>query len=122
MPVPQIQILGGGAHAAGRVDLQDFMVICPGAGSFAEALDWTAEVYRAAGALLANKGARAGVADEGGWWPAFESNEEGLAELVRRDRATPASSPARTSRLRSTWPPRSSTVVGATASRWRTGR
>ena len=82
MPVPQIQIYGGGAHAAGRVDLQDYMVTCPGAGSFAESLDWIAEVYHAAGARLAKKGARAGVADEGGWWPAFKSNEEGLAELV----------------------------------------
>jgi enolase len=82
MPVPQVQIYGGGAHARGRVDIQDYMVICTGAGSFAESLAWTAEVYRAAGARLAKKGALQGVADEGGWWPAFQSNEEGLAELV----------------------------------------
>ncbi|HXZ50936.1 MAG TPA: phosphopyruvate hydratase [Burkholderiales bacterium] len=82
LPVPQIQIFGGGAHARGRVDVQDYMLVCTGAGSFAEALDWTAEVYRAAGARLAKRGQLAGVADEGGWWPAFKSNEEGLAELV----------------------------------------
>jgi enolase len=82
MPVPQVQIFGGGAHARGRVDIQDYMVLCPGAGSFAESLEWIAEVYRAAGARLAKKGALAGVADEGGWWPSFKSNEEGLAELV----------------------------------------
>jgi enolase len=82
LPVPQIQIFGGGAHARGRVDIQDYMLVCTGAGSFAEALDWTAEVYRAAGARLAKRGQLAGVADEGGWWPAFKSNEEGLAELV----------------------------------------
>jgi enolase len=82
MPVPQVQIYGGGAHARGRVDIQDYMVLCPGAGSFAESLDWIAEVYRAAGARLEKKGALHGVADEGGWWPAFKSNEEGLAELV----------------------------------------
>jgi len=82
MPVPQVQIFGGGAHARGRVEIQDYMVVCPGAGSFAESLAWIAEVYRAAGARLAKKGALAGVADEGGWWPAFKSNEEGLAELV----------------------------------------
>jgi len=82
MPVPQVQIYGGGAHARGRVDIQDYMVLCPGAGSFAESLDWIAEVYRAAGARLERKGALQGVADEGGWWPAFKSNEEGLAELV----------------------------------------
>jgi len=82
LPVPQIQIYGGGAHARGRVDLQDYMLVCPGAGSFSEALEWTAEVYRAAGARLAKRNQLGGVADEGGWWPAFKSNEEGLSELV----------------------------------------
>lgn len=82
LPVPQIQIFGGGAHARGRVDLQDYMIICVGAGSFSEALEWTSQVYAAAGARLAKRGALQGVADEGGHWPAFKSNEEGLAELV----------------------------------------
>ena len=82
MPVPEIQIYGGGAHARARVDLQDFMVVCPGAGNFAESLEMTAEVYYAAGARLAKKGALQGVADEGGYWPAFKSNEEALSELV----------------------------------------
>ena len=82
LPVPQIQIFGGGAHARGRVDVQDYLLICTGAGSFAEALDWTAEVYRAAGARLVKRGALHGVADEGGYWPAFRSNEDGLADLV----------------------------------------
>jgi enolase len=82
LPVPQIQIFGGGAHARGRVDVQDYMVICSGAGSFAEALDWTAQIYAAAGARLAKRNALQGVADEGGYWPSFKSNEEGLAELV----------------------------------------
>ncbi len=83
MPLPEIQIFGGGAHAARRVDVQDFMVMCPAAGSFAEALDWTAEVYRAAGALMKSAGKLQGVADEGGFWPAFKSNEEALDTLVR---------------------------------------
>jgi enolase len=82
LPVPQIQIYGGGAHAGGRVDIQDYMVVCIGAGSFAEALEWTAQVYAAAGARLRRRGMLQGVADEGGYWPAFKSNEEGLAELV----------------------------------------
>jgi len=82
LPVPQIQIFGGGAHAGRRVDLQDYMVICTGAGSFAESLEWTAQIYAAAGARLAKRNALQGVADEGGYWPAFKSNEEGLAELV----------------------------------------
>lgn len=83
IPVPEIQIFGGGAHAARRVDIQDFMVICPTAGSFAEALDRTAEVYRCAGMLLKERGLLQGVADEGGFWPAFDSNEEALDMLVR---------------------------------------
>ncbi len=83
MPLPQIQIFGGGAHAGRRVDIQDFMVMCPGAADFAQALDWTAEVYRAAGKLMQDAGTLAGVADEGGWWPAFDTNEQALETLVR---------------------------------------
>ena len=82
MPMPQIQIFGGGAHAGRRVDVQDFMIVCPRAANFAEALEWTAEVYRCAGELLQSRGARYGVADEGGWWPAFSTNEEALEALV----------------------------------------
>ncbi len=82
LPMPQIQIFGGGAHAGRRVDVQDFMVVCPGAHSFAQALEWTAEVYRAAGELMAVRGSRMGVADEGGWWPDFTTNEQALETLV----------------------------------------
>jgi enolase len=83
LPLPEIQIFGGGAHAGRRVDLQDFMVIAIGATEFAQALDWTAEVYLAAGKLMAAAGKLAGVADEGGWWPVFDSNEEAIETLVR---------------------------------------
>jgi enolase len=82
LPMPQIQIFGGGAHAGRRVDIQDFMVVCPGASSFRQALEWTAEVYRHAGLHMQSKGAGFGVADEGGWWPAFGTNEEALDTLV----------------------------------------
>ena len=78
----EIQIFGGGAHAGRRVDIQDFLVMCPAATSFAEALDWTAEVYRAAGAIMKQRGLLQGVADEGGWWPAFTANEQALETLV----------------------------------------
>lgn len=81
-PLPEIQIFGGGAHAARRVDVQDFMVMCPSASSFSEALEWTAEVYRAAGVLMKQAGKLQGVADEGGYWPAFDSNEEALETLT----------------------------------------
>jgi enolase len=83
MPLPQIQIFGGGAHAGRRVDVQDFLVMPIGAASFDEAMVMTAEVYRAAGELMESMGRRCGVADEGGWWPDFKSNEEAIETLVR---------------------------------------
>lgn len=87
LPLPEIQIFGGGKHAAGRLDVQDFLVVCPGAATFDQALAWTAEVYRAAGLLMAERGLLRGVADEGGYWPEFESNEaalEALATAIQR--------------------------------------
>ncbi len=83
LPLPQIQIFGGGAHAGRRVDVQDFLVMPLGAASFDEALAMCAEVYRAAGELMQQRGSRAGVADEGGWWPDFSSNEEALSTLSK---------------------------------------
>ena len=83
LPLPEIQIFGGGAHAAGRLDVQDFLIVCPAAASFAQALEWTADVYRAAGSLMAEAGRLKGVADEGGFWPEFDSNEQVLEMLTR---------------------------------------
>ena len=80
VPTPMIQIFGGGRHAGGRIDIQDYLVLCPGASSFAEAVEWTAEIYMAASSLLARKGLH-GVADEGGIWPDFSRNEDGLSYL-----------------------------------------
>lgn len=82
LPLPEIQIFGGGAHAGGRVDVQDFMIVAPGADSFGQALEWTAEVYAAAGRLLESRGRLRGVADEGGYWPEFASNEQALEYLL----------------------------------------
>lgn len=83
MPLPEIQIFGGGAHAGRRIDIQDFLVMPLGAQSFDEALCMASDVYRAAGDLMDSLGRRAGVADEGGWWPDFVSNEEPLELLTR---------------------------------------
>jgi enolase len=83
MPLPEIQIFGGGVHAGRRVDIQDFMVVAPAARNFDQALEWTAEVYRVAGELMAERGLLQGVADEGGFWPAFDSNEAALDALMR---------------------------------------
>ena len=94
--------------------------ICPAAATFAQALDWTAEVYRAAGALMEEAGKRAGVADEGGWWPAFATNEQALDTLVRAiERA--GFTPGRAGRAsRSTSPPPNSAAAAATSWGWRT--
>jgi enolase len=83
LPMPEIQIFGGGAHAGGRIDIQDFMIMPLAASSFAEALNMTADVYRAAAKLMQDEGKLQGVADEGGFWPAFDSNEEALTKLTR---------------------------------------
>jgi enolase len=82
IPLPEIQIFGGGAHAGRRVDIQDFMVVAARAKSFAEALEATAVVYHAAGRIMAERGLLQGVADEGGWWPTFSTNEEALDTLM----------------------------------------
>jgi enolase len=83
LPLPEIQIFGGGAHAGRRVDIQDFMVMPLGAASFDQALEMTAEVHLAAGSLMKAAGKQAGVADEGGYWPLFAANEEALEMLTR---------------------------------------
>ena len=82
IPMPEIQIFGGGAHAGRRTDVQDFMIVAPRAATFAEALETTAEVYHAAGKIMAERSLLHGVADEGGWWPAFENNEQALDALI----------------------------------------
>ncbi len=83
IPLPEIQIFGGGAHAGRRIDIQDLMVMALSASSFDEALVMTAEVYRAAGDLMRERGTLYGLADEGGYWPAFDNNEQALDTLLR---------------------------------------
>lgn len=82
LPLPEVQIFGGGAHAGRRIDIQDLMIMAPRAASFDEAMVISAEVYRAGGEWMAAHGKLGGVADEGGWWPQFDSNEEALQALV----------------------------------------
>jgi enolase len=94
LPLPEVQIFGGGAHAGARVDLQDFLLVAPGARSFAEAIEWTAEVYHAAGGRMAARGALRGVADEGGWWPDFAGNEQAIETLTRAIEDAGLSAPA----------------------------
>ncbi len=86
MPVPMMNILNGGAHAANNLDVQEFMIVPVGAGSFSEAVRIGAEIYHALGLLLRRKGLSAGVGDEGGFAPDLPGDEaalECLLEAVR---------------------------------------
>jgi enolase len=76
LPLPEIQIIGGGAHSGGRIDVQDFMIICTSAQTYADCLEMSFNVYHTCGELLASKGLLSGLADEGGYWPNFEKNED----------------------------------------------
>ncbi|MCL2648219.1 MAG: phosphopyruvate hydratase [Phycisphaerales bacterium] len=76
LPLPEIQIIGGGAHANWRTDVQDFLLIATGAKTYDDVMEITHNVYHAAGDILREKGKYFGIADEGGYWPEVGSNEE----------------------------------------------
>jgi enolase len=83
IPAPMIQVFGGGRHAGNRIDIQDYLIVATGAKSFAEATEWIAEVYMAASRTMVAAGKLNGIADEGGVWPDFTANEDGLEALTR---------------------------------------
>lgn len=82
LPVPMMNILNGGAHAANTVDVQEFMIMPVGAESFREALRWCAEVFHALAALLKSKGLATSVGDEGGFAPDLASDEEAIQYIL----------------------------------------
>ncbi|HLQ54678.1 MAG TPA: phosphopyruvate hydratase [Streptosporangiaceae bacterium] len=82
LPVPQMNILNGGAHADNNVDVQEFMILPVGAGTFAEALRWGAETYHALKSVLRQHGLATGVGDEGGFAPDLEHNKAALDLIV----------------------------------------
>jgi enolase len=82
LPVPQMNILNGGAHADNNVDVQEFMILPVGAGTFAEALRWGAETYHALKSVLKQHGLATGVGDEGGFAPDLEHNRAALDLIV----------------------------------------
>jgi len=92
LPLPEVQVFGGGAHAQWRTDVQDFLVIATGARNYAETLEITFEVFHVAAEIMKKRGKLAGCADEGGYWPDFSTNEEALetfSEAVARAGFTP---------------------------------
>ena len=101
LPVPMLNVINGGAHAANSIDLQEFMVVPAGAESFAEALQIGAEVYHALKKVLGERGLATGVGDEGGFAPDLESSEAAIEAILEaaeraghRDRIAIALDPA----------------------------
>ena len=82
LPVPMMNILNGGAHAANTVDVQEFMIMPAGAPSFREGLRWCTEVFHALQALLKDKGLATSVGDEGGFAPDLASDEEAIEYIL----------------------------------------
>ena len=82
LPVPMMNILNGGAHAANTVDVQEFMIMPVGAPSFKECLRWCAEVFHALASLLKSKGLATSVGDEGGFAPNLSSDEEAIQYIL----------------------------------------
>ena len=82
LPVPMMNILNGGAHAANTVDVQEFMIMPVGAPSFKECLRWCAEVFHALSALLKSKGLATSVGDEGGFAPDLSGDEEAIQYIL----------------------------------------
>lgn len=83
LPVPMMNILNGGAHAANNLDVQEFMILPVGAPSFAEAVRWGSEIHHALAALLKREGLSAGVGDEGGFAPDLSGTEAALQALMQ---------------------------------------
>ena len=81
LPVPMMNILNGGAHAANNVDIQEFMIMPVGAPSFKEGLRWSAEVFHKLASILKEKGLSTSVGDEGGYAPNLDTDEEAI-ELI----------------------------------------
>ena len=83
LPVPMMNVLNGGAHAANNIDIQEFMIMPVGAASFAEGLRWSTEVFHALAALLKKDGLSTAVGDEGGYAPNLQTDEEAIQYLLR---------------------------------------
>jgi enolase len=101
LPVPMMNVINGGAHAANSIDLQEFMVVPVGASSFAEGVQIGAEVYHALKQVLGERGLATGVGDEGGFAPDLESSEAAIEAILeaaeragRRDAVAIALDPA----------------------------
>ena len=82
LPVPMMNILNGGAHAANNVEIQEFMIMPVGASSFSEGLRWCSEIFHTLGKLLKEKGLSTSVGDEGGYAPNLDSDEQAIIYIM----------------------------------------
>jgi enolase len=103
LPVPMLNVINGGVHADNAIDLQEFMLVPAGAGSFAEALQIGAETFHALKSLLHERGLSTAVGDEGGFAPNLGSSDEAIEAILEaagraghRDRVAIALDPAST--------------------------
>ena len=83
LPVPLMNVLNGGAHAANNIDIQEFMIMPVGAPSFSEGLRWCAEVFHTLAGILKSDGHSTAVGDEGGYAPDLSSDEDAVRVLLR---------------------------------------
>jgi len=83
MPMPHVQVFGGGLHAEGRLDIQDVMAVPVGADNYAQALEWCATITAKARDIMNDAGNLRGGTPQGGLWPAFKRNEEALEAMLR---------------------------------------
>lgn len=111
LPVPMMNILNGGAHAANTVDVQEFMIMPAGASDFKEGLQWCTEVFHCLAAILKEKGLATSVGDEGGFAPDLESDEAAL-DLILEAVAKAGYEPGKDFVL----------AMDAASSEWKTGR
>ena len=83
LPVPMMNILNGGAHAANNIDVQEFMIMPVGANSFQEGLRWCTEVFHTLAKILKSRGLATSVGDEGGFAPNLESEDEAITLILQ---------------------------------------
>ena len=116
LPLPMVNMISGGLHAGGNLDIQDVLIVPVGASSYSEALEMTVALYRAVGAVLKERGFESAlVGDEGGYGPRLREQRAGVRNRRGRDASPAASSPGATWRSPSTWPrPISSTRLAET--------
>ena len=83
LPVPMMNILNGGAHAANNIDIQEFMIMPVGANTFSDGLQQCCEIYHSLGKILSQKGMATSVGDEGGFAPNLETDEEAIELIIQ---------------------------------------